>query len=72
MFERRLARWERKAERDNLEITFGDSRRLLPDAIVQAHQPRWSTIARPIGISPARLSAFAFARASPVAIIDTS
>ena len=68
MFERRLARWERNAERDDLEITFGDARPFAQEANPQARCIE--AVVQPFGIGLARLSALA--RASPVAIIDTS
>ena len=71
MFERRLARWERKAERDDLEITFGNGP-AFPDAIDHARRVALRVVSRSFGASLARLSSLACARASPVAIIDTS
>ena len=72
MLERRLARWERKAERDDLETTFGNARRFGQAAVAKDHEVRLKAIAWPVGLWVARPSAFALARASPVAIIDTS
>ena len=72
VFERRLARWERKAERDDLEITFGDARGFCRVAIATAHKLHRNVAARPICIGLGRLSTLARARASPVALIDTS
>ena len=70
MFERRLARWEHKAERDNLEITFGNARPFAQEANPQARCVE--AVVLPFAIGRARLAVLARARASPVAIIDTS
>ena len=72
MFERRLARWERKAESEDLEPTFGNGRRFAEGAIAQLRKFGLRRSIQPFGICLGRTSAFAFARASPVAIIDTS
>ena len=72
MFERRLARWERKAERDDLQITFGNGHHFCRVAIAKARKLHRNAAARPSGISLGRLSTLASARASPVAFIDTS
>ena len=71
MFERRLARWERNAERDNLDFTFGSRRRFDQEANAQARSPSVEAIVQPVAMNLARLSALARARASPVAF-DTS
>ena len=71
MFERRLARWERDAEGDSLEITFGNGRSFARETIAQAHKSSLNITAQP-GIGMAMLAALAATLALPVAIIDTS
>ena len=70
-FERRLARWERKAAREDLELALGNCR-VVPGAIAQARQTRLNALVQPLGMTLAWLSALASTLAPPVAIIDTS
>ena len=71
MFERRLARWERKAERDDLEITF-ENGRAFPDAIDHARRLALRITDRPAGFRLSAASIVGSARASPVEVFDTS
>ena len=74
-FERRLARWERKAERDSIELTLSNGRR-FGDAFAQARALGLHAIDKPGGPDRARRSAFTGAampaRASPVAFTDAT
>ena len=72
LFERRMARWERNAERDNLEITFANGRRFGQEAIAQTRRLSLLAAVQRFGISFCKTTRLAFARASPIAIIDTS
>ena len=74
MFERRLARWERKAERDDLEVTFGNGRPFGQEANAQTRRLSVEATIQPLG-GLAGVTAFAsmlVAPLAPVPIIDTS
>ena len=70
MFERRLARWERKAERDNLAQTLASAHRIFLDAIARAGHLRRRAIAQFAGVSLRDIPSPRI-RAGPP-IIDTS
>ena len=68
MFERRLARWERKAERDDLELALGNDSRFHLTAIALPRHRRQSARLMHVGIGLGSIAAFG----PPVAILDTS
>lgn len=72
LFERRLARWERKTERDVAELTLDNRRGSGPAPIAHVGRLDLDASAQLTERGLARLSAFAPALVRPVALIDTS